>query len=428
MVDDIFQTFEDPDNNFVEQFQTTGFDARYFELYLYAYLVRSGFEIDRSQPAPDFIVKRDDVRVAIEATTVNPATSGVIAQRGKVVEGLSENELKEYMANELPIRFGSPLLSKLRKRYWDLPQCQGIPLVIAIEAFHEPNSLIFSDNSLSSYLYGLSASGSFDLEGRLSVSARDLTEHALGDKVIESGFFGKPDVENISAVMFTNSGTHAKFTRMGYQHGVGCDRLVITRQGMFYDPDPDARDPAFLAYNLDNPPFVESWGQGLVVIHNPNALHPLPHDYFVGAVQMYLGNDGLLKTDMPPWHPFGSQTCTLHIGEYKAKLQKLYPSGLLISSITKESFRFLIGMAVQDQNLILEEDGWFADDAGAFLGVLVRDKVDDDWGYFVLARDQYMTFRHIESGVSFPSRDEARQHLFSKMVKLLSHPRRIFEQ
>ena len=38
MAKEICVHFPDPDGNFLEQFQTTGFDARIFELYLYAYL------------------------------------------------------------------------------------------------------------------------------------------------------------------------------------------------------------------------------------------------------------------------------------------------------------------------------------------------------------------------------------------------------
>ncbi len=70
MLDDVYQSFEDPEGNFLEQFQTTGFDARYFELYLFAYFSRSGFTVKRTHQNPDFLVSRDGVTVAVEATTV----------------------------------------------------------------------------------------------------------------------------------------------------------------------------------------------------------------------------------------------------------------------------------------------------------------------------------------------------------------------
>jgi hypothetical protein len=70
MLEGVFESFEDPDGNFKEQFQTTGFDSRFFELYLYAYFSRSGFSVGRSHPYPDFMVERDGTKACIEATTV----------------------------------------------------------------------------------------------------------------------------------------------------------------------------------------------------------------------------------------------------------------------------------------------------------------------------------------------------------------------
>jgi len=32
-----------------------------------------------------------------------------------------------------------------------------------------------------------------------------------------------------------------------------------------------------------------------------------------------------------------------------------------------------------------EQHGWFSDETNAFLGVVIRDNIDDDWGNVVLA-------------------------------------------
>jgi hypothetical protein len=153
MLDEIFQDFKDSDGNFLEQFQTTGFDARFFELYLYAYFSRSGYRVDRNHENPDFLVERNGTVVAVEATTVNASSSGAVAKSGRKIEELTEEERREYTLNELPIRFGSVLLSKLRKQYWSLPHCIRLPFIIAVEAFHDKGSLEFSDTALASYLY-----------------------------------------------------------------------------------------------------------------------------------------------------------------------------------------------------------------------------------------------------------------------------------
>jgi hypothetical protein len=221
MLEDVYQTFQDPEGNFLEQFQTTGFDARCFELYLFAYFSRSGFSVDRSHAIPDFIVSREGLRVAVEATTVNPPTTGVLARLGKKISGLSPEELRDYQRNELPIRFGSPLFSKLQKRYWEMEQCLEIPFVIAIQVFHDEEAHVFTDNALASYVYGLEQTGSWDWGGKLQVETHDVKQHTVGEKVIPSNFFGQTGAKHVSAILFTNSGTNAKFSRMGYQYGVG---------------------------------------------------------------------------------------------------------------------------------------------------------------------------------------------------------------
>jgi len=68
--------YDDADGNFVEQFQTTGFDARMWELYLFAALTEANFVVARPRPAPDFLVRGLTGEFALEATTINPSVGG----------------------------------------------------------------------------------------------------------------------------------------------------------------------------------------------------------------------------------------------------------------------------------------------------------------------------------------------------------------
>lgn len=61
--------YEDADGNFVEQFQTTGFDARVWELYLFATLSEVGYVIDRPHPAPDFTVRGPTGKFCLERSS-----------------------------------------------------------------------------------------------------------------------------------------------------------------------------------------------------------------------------------------------------------------------------------------------------------------------------------------------------------------------
>src|SRR5258708_6424132 len=71
IIEPMMRWYEDADGNFIEQFQTTGFDARIWELYLFALFIEAGYAINRSEPVPDFTC--DDLvhELCVEATTVN---------------------------------------------------------------------------------------------------------------------------------------------------------------------------------------------------------------------------------------------------------------------------------------------------------------------------------------------------------------------
>ena len=244
MLDQVYQDFEDPDGNFLEQFQTTGFDARFFELYLFAYSSNSGFEVDRTHPSPDFVVTRDGVTISVEATTVNPSQGNLFTSES-LPSRLDPGELARFQDEELPIRFGSPLFSKPKNKYWELEHCKGRPFILAIQAFFHEESLTLADSGLTQYLYGQRMSAGWTPEGNLVINTDIVESHTYGDKTIPSNFFEQPDTEYVSAVVFTNSGTHAKFTRMGYQQGFGIEHFDISREGYCYNPDPDAMDPTY---------------------------------------------------------------------------------------------------------------------------------------------------------------------------------------
>ena len=424
MLDQVYQGFEDPDGNFLQQFQTTGFDARFFELYLFAYFSNSGFEVDRTHQSPDFLVTRDGVTVSVEATTVNPSQGNLFAGES-LPSRLDPSELASFQEEELPIRFGSPLFSKLRNKYWELEHSKGRPFVLAIQAFFNEESLTLADSALTQYLYGHRMSAGWTPAGNLVLNTDIVESHTYGDKTIPSNFFEQPDTEYVSAVVFTNSGTHAKFTRMGYQQGFGIDHFDVFREGYCYNPDPDAMDPTYFEYNLAAPPLVESWGQGLVVNHNPNALFSLPKGYFPDALEGYI-EDGKYRAELPYWHPFSSRTRIRHFADPQDR--PLQAPRVHVGAITKIEFASWCGFAVDDSNPFFTEEGWFMDETESFLGVVVQHKADRDWGYVILARDEHFQFRAIETAASKSSRLIARRELQFAISNLVAGAQRIFPQ
>ncbi len=94
MMSEVYKDFPDPDGDFAEQFQTEGFNARTFELYLHAYLASSGYGIRRQSPGPDFIATHSGVSCAIEATTTNPS-GGSALRLADVLDGDMSGEALE---------------------------------------------------------------------------------------------------------------------------------------------------------------------------------------------------------------------------------------------------------------------------------------------------------------------------------------------
>jgi hypothetical protein len=55
LIESMMPYYEDVDGNFVEQFQSSAFDARFWELYVFALLTEERFVFDRTHSAPDFL-------------------------------------------------------------------------------------------------------------------------------------------------------------------------------------------------------------------------------------------------------------------------------------------------------------------------------------------------------------------------------------
>jgi len=425
MANELFQSFPNPDGNFIEQFQSTGYDSRIFELYLYAYLSHSGFKVSREHDRPDFIISRNDFAVAVEATTINPTQVIGRSIGGKRIEDLSRDELREKIENEIPIRFGGPLHSKLAMRYWEMDHCRGLPLVFAIEAFHEEDSLYFSDSSLVQYAYGLRHFADWTEDGQLVVRSTSIGEHRYGSKVIPSGFFQQSGAEHVSAVIFSNSGTFAKFERMGYQAGYHRGNLIMVREGTCYHPDSNATQPRRFAYNMDDAPIKERWGQGLTVLHNPNALLPIPRGYFADATETYL-EDGQLLSDVPRFHPYMSQTITCFYRRDVFDSPEAMDTP--VRSILRSEFDAFRLARTEASALFVKEKEWFTDDHGRVLGVLLLDRFDEDWAYAILGRDQFGTFRWVEGQHSIATPEEARDQLLVAMLRVYDSGQTVFPQ
>ena len=307
LIKPMMRWFEDADGNFVEQFQTTGFDARLWELYLFAALVEAGYVFEKSEPMPDFCAKSLRGQICVEATTVNPSLGPDGAPVPPPPKETPE-QLLAYQREYMPIRFAGPLTAKLAKKYWEKAHVQDMPLLFAIQDFHAPMSMTGTGSSLAIYLYGVVWEADKDANGNLVIKSANVTQHNWGVKAIDSGFFRLPGSEHISAVISNPSATISKFNRMGMVAGFGSPRVRMIREGTMPSLDPNTKEPLHFTRNVNAQDYTEDWMEGMSVYHNPNALRPLHPAQLPGAAHHFLRADGMLETFVPKFQPFSSVT------------------------------------------------------------------------------------------------------------------------
>jgi len=133
-----------------------------------------------------------------------------------------------------------------------------------------------------------------------------IASHKVDGKEIPSGYFFQPDSEHVSAVLFSLSGTISKFNRMGKQAGFGDPNVIMIRHGTCYDHDPNACLPRRFQYKVDENG-QETWGEGLSMFHNPNAIYPVPEELFPSIAHHYFQN-GHIFGNIPEFHPYASIT------------------------------------------------------------------------------------------------------------------------
>lgn len=320
IINQMMRWYEDADGNFVEQFQTTGFDQRIWELYLFSMLIELGYAIDRDKAVPDFCCSGLQGQMAIEAVTVGPTRNGSAVVPPPPTETPEQKEA--YLRDYMPIKFGSPLFSKLKKKYWEHEHVADIPLVLAVADFSSPGSMVHTQSALERYLFGFSYEATWDQSTDQKVTPKQIESHTWEGKTIPSGFFGIPEAENISAVISTTAGTISKFNRIGLSAGFGDGNVLMIREGTLLDHDPEATGPLYFKGIVNAPDYSEPWVEGLNVYHNPKAKIPLPEHMFGNAAHHHCDSDGNWTSKAPEFHPMASVTRLLAPVDVQLTLQE----------------------------------------------------------------------------------------------------------
>lgn len=211
----IFNSWNGFDKDFAKQFQTTNYESRLWELYIYEFLNSHEFEISKSKSErPDFKIKTSTETIYIECVTSNSTNGDRTDMLMNTVN--DENEV-DFIS-----RIGSALYSKLSKKYYKLEWVKEKPLVFAIQSFHNSESFNMNVYSIVKYLYGIEVRDKLDESGKNITKFNKITNQKKmddGNLIDIESFFELPNSEYISGILFTNSATLGKFTRMGFQNG-----------------------------------------------------------------------------------------------------------------------------------------------------------------------------------------------------------------
>lgn len=298
IINEIANSFVDNDGHFVREFQSVNFNARLWEMYLHVYLHTQGLQIHNNHAAPDFEVDYFDEKYFIEAVTVNPSGNPA---RPDLPPPEDHKDIVERLSDYMPIKFGSPLFSKLKHKYWEQKHVKDHSLIFAIHDYHNDNSMTWSRTALSEYLYGARAR---IVDGKPELEKIEF--HEWDGKRIPSGFFSQEGAENISAVLFSNQATIPKFNRMGKIAGLGSEDVTMLRQGFLYNPE--GLHPIPFSKNVDDPDYEESWSDGLVMFHNPNAIHKVSPDAFSDISHIFYSEEEGFTGFHQPYDVLNSMT------------------------------------------------------------------------------------------------------------------------
>jgi hypothetical protein len=300
-VEEVYLALDNPDQNFVTDFQTDGFDSRLWELYLFAAFREQGVKVSQSLPSPDFCLTRDGNVLFVEAVTANPDGPRMVELTKYPAP--EPNTIEERLTGASAERFAKTLKSKMDRRYWDIPEVQGYPFALAIADFHQSGSMTWTLPSLITYLYGSSAKVEIDEFGNKKAVAVPI-ERLNGPKQIPAGFFSQPDARHISCIIASNAATLGKFNRMGFLSGWKPSNLKIHRTCIFYNREGDQTEGKEMTFDIEDPtyqalwPFGEAWCLELEVYHNPFALNPIPRSLLPGATHFFDKNGEIVFESM----------------------------------------------------------------------------------------------------------------------------------
>ncbi|WP_431288803.1 hypothetical protein [Roseateles chitinivorans] len=284
---ELYLALPNPDHNFAPDMQTMNFDSRLWELYLFACFREMGLQVSQDVPSPDFKLEAGPLVGYVEAVTANP-TEGRDGSLPQLQHAPADK--LDRQAGDAAARFAKTLRSKIQRAYQEEPHVVGLPFALALADFHGGGTMVWSREALPTYLYGRLSVVKEDENGRCAVS--EPIEKLRGHN-IPAGLFNDPKMRGLSAIVFSNACTMAKFNRMGVLAGMGVPGVNLRRKGILFDRRPGVLEPIDFDMAVESAEYAALWPGGeawcveLEVFHNPLAAHPFPFDLLPGATHWF---------------------------------------------------------------------------------------------------------------------------------------------
>lgn len=295
LLNQVYLALPNPDKNWVSDCQTANFHTRLWEAQLLASFREQGLLVTQPEESPDYrIENRLGGEAWVEAVTAN--SPDAYDHVNAPLSSPPEDRLERFLG-PAAVRFAKTLGTKLGREYHRLPHVVDKPFILAIADFHASGSMTWSRESLISYLYGIYPQV-VESDGRQLASLKTVS-HLLGDSGFPAGLFCNTEHEELSAVIFTNACSIAKFNRVAISAGFPTPGLRYTRIGTFFDRSPRALKGIPFSLEITSKEYRSLWPQGyepwcaeLEVFHNPFARNPISRDLLPEATHWFLDEDG----------------------------------------------------------------------------------------------------------------------------------------
>lgn len=252
--------FIDRDKKFTLQFQET-FNSMFWELYLYQCLRVLKMDIDFSKQSPDFIVTSPyGNKFCIEAVITN-------GLKGDKYPYEKDTTLPvEEKINFASIRILNSISNKYKKfmtQYSKADYVKNKPFIIAIAPYEQATAFTQNNQAINLVLYGQIIKTTIDMTGKV------LAELFYVDKIqknkdaqLEVGLFTTDKYKEISAIIFSTTGTFSK--------AVSCSDADCTIQVNTFHAEKGR-----ISREFPNEMYFESLLDGLQIHRNPFAEVPL---------------------------------------------------------------------------------------------------------------------------------------------------------